>query len=126
MHKDGLIYDYIPEVHYQFPEAYLSRAQKMVGDWIVCCEPVKLPQSNGFFAVAKVQRIIPDPAISDRYRALIKPGSKLPSEPTVPHIVDGQPVERHLADAQAAVRPLSSSDFARSARLTSTGRSFHP
>jgi len=37
----------------------------------------------------------------------------LPFEPTVPHIVDGQPVERDLANAQAAVRPLSPSDFAR-------------
>lgn len=113
MHKDGSIYDDIPEVHYQFPKAYLSRAQKMVGDWIVYREPVKLPQSKGFFAVAKVDRIIPDPAISDRFRALIEPGSYLPFEPTVPHVVDGQPVERDLANAQAAVRPLSPSDFTR-------------
>jgi len=27
MHKDGSIYDDIPEVHYQFPKGYLSRAQ---------------------------------------------------------------------------------------------------
>jgi len=113
MHKDGSIYDDIPEVHYQFPKAYLGRAQKMVGDWIVYREPVKHPQSKGFFAVAKVERIIPDPAISDRYRAIIEPGTYLPFEPTVPHIVDGQPVERDLANAQAAVRPLSNSDFAR-------------
>lgn len=113
MHKDGSIYDDIPEVHYQFPKAYLSRAQKMVGDWIVYREPVKLQQSKGFFAVAKVDRIIPDPEFSDRYRALIEPGSYLPFEPTVPHVVDGQAVERDLANAQAAVRPLSSSDFAR-------------
>lgn len=113
MHKDGSIYDDIPEVHYQFPKAYLSRAQKMVGDWIVYREPVKLQQSKGFFAVAKVDRIIPDPEFSDRYRALIEPGSYLPFEPTVPHIVDGQAVERDLANAQAAVRSLSSSDFAR-------------
>lgn len=113
MHKDGSIFEDIPEVHYQFPKAYLSRAQKMVGDWVVYREPVKLPQSKGFFAVAKVQQIISDPAISDRFRALIEPGSYLPFEPTVPHVVDGQPVERDLANAQAAVRPLSPSDFAR-------------
>lgn len=113
MHKDGSIYDDIPEVHYQFPKPYLSRAKQMVGDWIVYREPVKLPQSKGFFAVAKVERIIPDPSISDRFRALIVPGSYLPFEPNVPHIVDGQPVERDLANAQAAVRPLSNSDFAR-------------
>jgi putative restriction endonuclease len=113
MHKDGSIYDDIPEVHYQFPKSYLSRAERMVGDWIVYREPVKLPQSKGFFAVAKVERIVPDPDVSDRYRALIEPGSYLPFSPTVPHKVDGQPVERDLANAQAAVRPLSSSDFAR-------------
>lgn len=113
MHKDGSIYDDIPEVHNQFPKSYLSRAERMVGDWIVYREPVKLPQSKGFFAVAKVERIVPDPDISDRYRALIEPGSYLPFSPTVPHKVDGQPVERDLANAQAAVRPLSNSDFAR-------------
>lgn len=113
MHKDGSIYDDIPEVHYQFPKIYLSRAKQMVGDWVVYREPVKLPQSKGFFAVAKVERIIPDPSEPDRYRALIEEGSYLPFSPTVPHKVDGQPVERDLANAQAAVRPLSSSDFAR-------------
>lgn len=113
MHKDGSIYDDIPEVHYQFPKSYLSRAKQMVGDWIVYREPVKLPNSKGFFAVAKVERIVPDPNVSDRYRALIEPGSYLPFSPTVPHKVDGQPIERDLANAQAAVRPLSNSDFAR-------------
>lgn len=113
MHKDGSIYDDIPEVHYQFPKSYLSRAKQMVGDWIVYREPVKLPRSKGFFAVAKVERIVPDSDMSDRYRALIERGSYLPFSPTVPHKVDGQPVERDLANAQAAVRPLSNSDFAR-------------
>lgn len=113
MYKDGSIYDDIPELHYQFPKSYLSRARQMVGDWIVYREPVKLPQSKGFVAVAKVERIVPDPDVSDRYRALIEPGSYLPFSPTVPHKVDGQPVERDLANAQAAVRPLSDSDFAR-------------
>ena len=58
MHKDGSIYDDIPEVHYQFPKSYLSRAQQMVGDWIVYREPVKIPNSKGFFAVAKVEEIM--------------------------------------------------------------------
>lgn len=113
MHKDGSIYDDIPEVHYQFPKSYLSRAKQMVGDWIVYREPVKLPQSKGFFAVAKVERIISDPDVADRYRAIIEEGSYLPFEPNVPHKIDGEPVESDLANAQAAVRPLSNSDFAR-------------
>ena len=85
----------------------------MVGDWIVYREPVKIPNSKGFFAVAKVERIIPDPDMSDRYRALIEKGSYLPFSPTVPHKVDGEPVERDLVNAQAAVRPLSNADFSR-------------
>jgi len=113
MHKDGSIYDDIPEVHYQFPKIYLGRAAQMVGDWIVYREPVKLPQSKGFFAVAKVERIVSDPVVADRYLALIAPDSYLPFSPTVPHVVDGRPVERDLANAQAAVRLLSNSDFAR-------------
>jgi putative restriction endonuclease len=113
MHKDGSIYDDIPEVHYQFPKIYLSRARQMVGDWIVYREPVKISRSKGFFAVAKVAEIVPDPNVADRYRALIQPGSYLPFSPTVPHFVNGRPVERDLANAQAAVRPLSKSDFAR-------------
>lgn len=113
MHKDGSGYNDVPWSHYQFPKSYLSRAKQMVGDWIVYREPVKVPQSKGFFAVAKVERIIPDPDVSDRYRALIEPGSYLPFEPTVPHVIEGKPVERDLANAQAAVRPLSNSDFAR-------------
>lgn len=113
MHKDGSIYDDIPEVRYQFPKIYLSRAKQMVGDWVVYREPVKIPQSKGFFAVAKVQDIVSDPDVTDRYRAIIEAGSYLPFSPTVPHKVDGEPVERDLANAQAAVRPLSNSDFAR-------------
>ena len=126
MHKDGSIYDDIPEVHYQFPKSYLSRAQQMVGDWIVYREPVKIPQSKGFFAVAKVERIIPDPNVSDRFRAIIEEGSYLPFEPTVPHVVNGEPVERDLANAQAAVRPLSHSDFARIISLGLPDEDFLP
>lgn len=32
MHKDGSIYDDIPEVYYQFPKCYLTHAQQMFGD----------------------------------------------------------------------------------------------
>lgn len=126
MHKDGSIYDDIPELHYQFPKSYLSRAKQMVGDWIVYREPVKIPQSKGFFAVAKVAEIIPDPEIADRFRALIEPGSYLPFSPTVPHKVDGQPVERDLANAQAAVRLLSGADFTRIVKLGLPEEAFLP
>ena len=60
MHKDGSIYDDIPEAHYQFPKSYLSRAKSMVGDWIVYYEPVKVRNSKGYWAMARVERIEPD------------------------------------------------------------------
>ena len=134
MHKDGSIYDDIPEVHYQFPKSYLSRAEQMVGDWIVYREPVKIPNSKGFFAVAKVEQIITDPDETDRYRAIIEAGSYLPFEPTVPHIVNGQQVERGILNkagnlsgrAQAAVRPLSNADFARIIALGLPDEDFLP
>ncbi|MBX7481072.1 HNH endonuclease [Qipengyuania qiaonensis] len=134
MHKDGSKYDDIPEVHYQFPKSYLSRAQQMVGDWIVYREPVKIPNSKGFFAVAKVEEIIPDPAEPDRYRAIIEKGSYLPFEPTVPHIMNGEQVERGVLNeegrvsgrAQAAVRSLSHSDFARIVSLGLPDEDFLP
>lgn len=134
IHKDGSIYDDIPEVHYQFPKSYLSRARQMVGDWIVYREPVKIPNSKGFFAVAKVEEIIRDPREPDRYRAIIEKGSYLPFEPTVPHIVNGGQVERGVLNdegkvsgrAQAAVRPLSQSDFARIISLGLPDEDFLP
>ena len=126
MHKDGSIYDDIPEVHYQFPKSYLSRAQQMVGDWIVYREPVNIPNSKCFFAVAKVEKIIPDPDKADHYRALIEVGSYLPFEPTVPHRIDGKLVERDLTNAQNSVRPLSPSDFARIISLGLPDEDFLP
>ena len=34
-------YDDQPEIHYQFPAQYLSRASQLVGDWVLYYEPVK-------------------------------------------------------------------------------------
>lgn len=113
LHKDGSNYFDIPEVHYQFPKIYLSRAEQMVDDWIIYYEPLRPAPSKGFFAVAKVERIIRDPDKPDHFRALIEKGSYIEFEPTVPHRLQGQLVERGLANAQAAVRILNESDFAR-------------
>lgn len=113
MHKADSIYDDLPAERYQFPRPYLARAQQCVGDWIVYLEPVKTPASRGYFAVAKVTAIVPDPAVGDRYRAMIEPGSYLEFSPAVPKRVDGLLVERDCPNPQWAVRPLSDSDFAR-------------
>jgi len=114
------IYDDHPEERYQFPPQYLSRASQFVGDWIVYFEPVKAG-NLGYHAVAKVERIVPDPSAKGRYLALIEPGSYLPLERSVPFRIDGEVIERGVLNeeskisgrAQSAVRPLSDADFDR-------------
>ncbi len=117
VHKADSIYDDIPAERYQFPQPYLARAQQCVGDWVVYFEPVKVAGSRGYFAVARVQAIVPDPDVADRFRAVIAPGSYLPFSPAVPRRVDGVLVERDCPNAQWAVRPLSEADFARIVEL---------
>ena len=113
VHKADSIYDDIPAVRYQFPAPYLARARQCVGDWVVYFEPVKVPRSRGYFAVARVEAVVPDAEAPGRYRALIEPGTYLEFAPTVPRRVDGELVERDCPNAQWAVRPLSQADFAR-------------
>lgn len=120
LHRTDSIYDDFPEERYQFPKSYYSRAIQFIGDWIVYYEPVKAGR-QGYFAVAKIERIIPDPTTSDMYLALIEPGSYLPFEHNVPfRDADGLVEHGVLNDqgkisgrAQAAVRPLSNDDFNR-------------
>jgi len=114
------IYDDRPEESYQFPSQYLSRAAQFADDWIVYFEPVKAGK-RGYHAVAKVERIVPDPVTNGMYRAVIEPGSYLPLEREVPFRVGNEVVERGVLNeqlrisgrAQSAVRPLSNSDFNR-------------
>ena len=126
VHKVGSGYADIPEVQYQFPKSYLSRAKPLEGEWIVYYEPVRPPPSKGFYAVAKVAKLEADPDRAGHYLALIEPGTYLEFSPTVPHRMDGEAVERDLANAQAAVRPLSHSDFARIISLGLPDEDFLP
>jgi putative restriction endonuclease len=84
-------------------------------------EPVKVRQTRGYFAVARVQRIIPDPVASAMYIAVIEPGSYLEFPTPVGFRAEGAPVELGLLNAegavsgraQAAVRTISATDFDR-------------
>ena len=113
-------YDDKPEVHYQFPPPYLSRASRFVGDWIIYYEPVKAGR-RGYHASARVERIVPDPRRDAHYLALIEPGTYLTFEEDVPFRVHGELVERGVLNdegrisgrAQSAVRPISNDDFNR-------------
>ena len=121
MHKADSIYDDIPAERYQFRKPYLSRAQQCVGDWIVYLEPTKVRGSRGYFAVAQVEAIVPDPTAADMYLALIAPATYLDFVRRVPFSGADGPIERGVLNeagaisgrAQAAVRPLSRVDFVR-------------
>jgi putative restriction endonuclease len=112
LHKADSVYDDRPAEQYQFPPMYLDRARALEGDWIVY-KGTEKSAHPGYFAVAKVERIVPDPSASGRYLALIEPGSYLDFERVVPfRTAEGQ-VERDVPNAQWAVRPLSIADFNR-------------
>jgi len=121
IHRTDSIYDDVPSERYQFPKQYLSRAQQCEGDWIVYLEPTKVKNTKGYFAVARVQQIIPDPRHQDMYLAVIEPGTYLDFGDEVPFRDRGSVVEQGLLNeqgnisgrAQAAVRLLSPSDFVR-------------
>lgn len=121
IHRSDSIYDDSPAEQYQFPPQYLGRIQACVGDWIVYLEPSKVPLTRGYFAVAKVQQVIPDPGTPGMYLAIIEPGTYLDFANPVPFSGPDGVVERGLLNdegrisgrAQSAVRPLSPSDFHR-------------
>ena len=121
VHRTDSIYDDSPAERYQFPAQYLGRAQACVGDWVLYYEPVKVKDTRGYFAVARVQEIIPDPAVRAMFIAVIEPGSYLEFASSVPFSgIDGL-VEQGLLNeqqrisgrAQSAVRPISPRDFNR-------------
>ncbi|UUX49134.1 HNH endonuclease [Nisaea acidiphila] len=121
IHKADSIYDDSPAKHYQFPSQYLGRASGCLGDWIIYYEPTKVPNTRGYYAVAKVSEIVPDPSKQDHFLVLIEPGSYLPFPRPVSLTVEGEYVEHGLLSpdgkltgrAQSAVRPLSDEDFYR-------------
>lgn len=121
IHRADSPYEDSPATQYQFPRQYLSRVSASVGDWIVYYEPTKVPGSKGYNAVARVERVVPDPSKEGMYLALIEPGSYLPLVNPVPFMVEDGLAEMGLLNeqgrisgrAQAAVRPISAEDFDR-------------
>jgi len=121
IHRSDSIYDDTPAEQYQFPRQYLERAKACVGDWIIYYEPRKVVGTKGYYAVAKVERIVPDPSAPGMYLALIEPGSYLDFATPVSFADENGPIERGVLNdagrisgrAQAAVRGLAASDFNR-------------
>jgi putative restriction endonuclease len=121
IHRSDSIYDDSPAERYQFPSQYLGRVQSCIGDWIIYYEPRKVADTRGYFAIAKIERVIPDPVTPGMYLALIEPGSYLDFVNPVPFNDASGPVEKGVLNeqgrisgrAQSAVRPISPSDFNR-------------
>jgi putative restriction endonuclease len=121
IHRSDSIYDDSPAERYQFPKVYLKRVSACVGDWIVYYEPTKTREARGYFAVAKIEKVIADPTAPEMYLALMEPGSYLDFVVPVPFNGPLGFVERGVLNeqgrisgrAQAAVRPLSIEDFNR-------------
>jgi putative restriction endonuclease len=121
IHRSDSIYDDSPAERYQFPSQYLGRVQSCIDDWIIYYEPRKVADTRGYFAIAKIERVIPDPATSGMYLALIEPGSYLDFANPVPFSDASGVIERGVLNeqgrisgrAQSAVRPISPGDFNR-------------
>jgi putative restriction endonuclease len=119
IHRSDSIYDDSPAERYQFPSQYLRRVEACIGDWIIYYEPRKIAETRGYFAIAKVRDVVPDPNASGMYLALIEPGSYLDFANAVPFNGATGPVEQGLLNhqgrisgrAQSAVRPISATDF---------------
>ena len=91
IHRSDSIYDDSPAERYQFPSQYLGRVQACVGDWIVYYEPRKVSGTRGYFAIAKVEKVSPDPSSAGMYLALMEPGSYLDFANPVPFSGAGWP-----------------------------------
>ena len=121
IHREDSLYDDHPSERYQFPSSYLSRAMQFERGWVLFYEPTKVRESRGYYAVGRIEKIVPDPSKSGMYLALIEPGSYFEFSQNVPFKNDQGLLERGLYNdagkisgrAQSAVRPISESDFNR-------------
>ena len=121
IYKPGSGYNDSPWKQYQFPKRYQTPARKCEGDWVVYFEPTRANQPRGYFATARVAEIVPDPRESDRFLAIIEPGTYLDFGEPVPFRLRGTVVEERLLNDQEelsgrrqwSVRELDPADFAR-------------
>lgn len=67
---------------YHFPNRYLEQALQAVGDWIAYREPRRNGGREGYVAVARVERLEPDPAKAGHSYAMVS--GYLPFDEVVP------------------------------------------
>jgi putative restriction endonuclease len=80
--KPGSGYDDEIQTRYHFPDRYLDEARKAIGDWIVYRAPRRGGGRIGYFAVARVAGIDPDPKLPGHSYAWMK--DYLPFDEMVP------------------------------------------
>jgi putative restriction endonuclease len=118
-------YDDRPEERYHFPRTYLRQVEAAVGDWIVYYEPRRTTGDalskggrQAYFATARIDRIIPDPAREDHFYALVN--GYLEFEQVVPFRENFGTYERSLTKADGstnkgafgrAVRNMSDEEY---------------
>ncbi|MGI8999585.1 MAG: HNH endonuclease [Candidatus Limnocylindria bacterium] len=120
LYREDSIYEDRPWEVYQFPAVYHSRAEQVIGDWVIFMEPVKAGR-KGYHAVAKVDQITPDTRNPGMFLAIIDPTSYLDFDHNVPFQERGDYPERSVLNeagrvsgrAQAAVRTVPVADFNR-------------
>ena len=120
LYREDSRYEDRPWAVYQFPDSYLTRASQMIGDWVIYMEPVKAGR-KGYHAVAKLDRITPDPSSPGMHLAIIDPTSYLDFDHNVPFQSGGDYPECSVLNeagnvsgrAQAAVRRIPAEDFNR-------------
>ena len=119
------IYADQPDRFYRFPQQWLNAAARSVGQWILYQQP-RRAGPRGYYATAKVEQIVRDPADPAMYLALIEPGSYLEFGRDVPFQLEGSAVERGLLNPDGSyntgrgiqsIRPISDEDFDRIVKL---------
>lgn len=125
-HRADSVYTNTPAARYHFHKRYLGRVRACLDDWIIYYEPVTVRGARGYWAVARVEHIVGDPERADLFYAVIEPASFFQFTDFVPFAGHAGPIEHGLLNtagklsgrAQAAVRRVSYSDFA---RIVNTG-----
>lgn len=110
-YKASSPYDDVPGERYHFPRAYLSRVERLVGDWIAFHELKDRGRgANGYVSFARVERIDPDPERPDHFYARLSSAGTF-AAPVPVHRPD-RPVETGF-NPQNAVRLIDEAAFRR-------------
>ena len=101
---------------YHFPNSYLSRVAKVVGDWAIFYQG-RRGGETGYYAVQRVEKVVPDPIDNSHSYAVLDRGSELGFERPVQRFrPDGTPYETGLPLSRgsntSSVRIISEANFA--------------